>query len=156
MSIFVNGTEITEHEVNEEIQYHPADSVASARHQAAQALVIRQLLLQEAQKKNLLDEPLPCSPEKAAEVLDVLLQQEITVPEADKKSCLRYYEQNKERFIDKKTGKLLPPDSVIEHIRDYLHARSLKTGISQYIKVLSGQAKIVGFELEGTDSPLVQ
>ena len=61
-----------------------------------------------------------------------------------------------ERFVDKKTGKQLPFDSVVFYIRDYMRARSLSNGISQYIKLLAGRAKIAGFELEGSDSHLVQ
>jgi hypothetical protein len=63
-------------------------------------------------------------------------------------SCKRYYEQNKDRFIDKSTDKVLPFDSVHAHIRDYLHARSLQTGINQYITLLTGSANIAGFDLE--------
>ena len=155
MPIMVNKIEITDDEVHSEMQYHSADTLEESRHKAAEALVIRQLFLQEAIDKKLLDslEEEASEEEKA---IDALLQQEISMQEADEENCERYYNQNKERFEDKKTGKQLPLDSVKNHIYDYLHARSLQTGINQYIKLLAGKARIVGFDMEGSDNPLVQ
>lgn len=156
MPIIVNKIEITDDDVHAEMQYHPAPDVDKARHKAAEALVIRQLLLQEAKDKKLLDSAEGCSLDVAESAIDNLLQQEVSVPTADEESCKRYWQQNEERFVDQKTGKLLPFASVSNHIHNYLHARSLQTGISQYIKVLAGKARIAGFDLEGSDSPLVQ
>ena len=150
MPIIVNDVEITDDEVHAEMQYHPADSLNDARHLAARALVIRQLLIQEAQRLNLLDS------EKVDESIDRLLQQEVSVPEADEQSCRRYYESNQERFVDQRSGKQLSFEDVSGHIEKYLHARSLKAGIGQYIRLLAGRARIAGFEIEGSDSPLVQ
>lgn len=156
MPIIVNNVEITDDEVHAEMQYHPAASVEAARHKAAQALVIRQLLLQAAKDRKMLEDPRQTDSKEAEETIDLLIQKEVSVPQADEKSCKRYYEQNMERFVDKRTHQLLPFDSVFSYIRDYLHARSLQTGISQYIKLLAGRARIAGFDLEGSDSPLVQ
>ena len=159
MPVFVNRVEITDDDIHAEMQYHPAASVDGARHKAAQALVIRQLLLQAAKEKNLLE---PSSNvdiddiEKADKTIDLLIKQEVSIPQADKESCERYYRQNLERFIDKKTNQPLSFESVMPYIRDYLYASSLRTGISQYIKLLAGRARIVGFELEGSDTPLQQ
>ena len=47
MPIIVNKAEITDDEVHAEMQYHTAGSVEEARHKAAEALVVKQLLLQE-------------------------------------------------------------------------------------------------------------
>ena len=156
MPVIVNGVEITDDEIHAEMQYHPASSVEAARHKAAQTLVIRQLLLHAAKEKKLLNAAEISSPERIEKAIDLLIQQEVSVPQADEPSCRRYYEQNAERFVDKSTHTLLPFENVVSHIREYLHARSLQTGISQYIKVLSGKAHIAGFNLEGSDSPLVQ
>ena len=151
MPIMVNNVEITDDEVHSEMQYHPAESLDAARHKAAQALVIRQLLMQEAIEQNLHNEA-----QEIEESIDRLIQKEVSVPQADEATCRRYYEQNKQRFIDKTTKKQLPFESVSTHIQTYLQARSLKTGISQYIKLLAGRAKIAGFDIEASDSPLVQ
>ena len=156
MPIFVNKVEITDDEIHAEMQYHPANSIEEARHKAAEALVIRQLLLQAAHEKNLLTDVNTATDKDVDKVISKLIQQEVSVPQADAPVCKRYYEQNAARFLDKKSGQQLPFESVFEYIRDYLHARSLQTGINQYIKILSGQARIAGFDLEGSDNPLVQ
>ena len=156
MPIIVNNVEITDDDVHAEMQYHPAASVETARHQAAQALVIRQLLLQEAKDKKLLNDIEDVDIKKTEEIIDLLIQQEVSVPQADEQSCKRYYEQNMKRFIDKSTNHVLPFESVFSYISEYLHARSLQTGISQYIKILAGRARIAGFDMDGSDSPLVR
>ena len=157
MPVIVNGVEISDDEVHAEMQHHPASSIEDARHKAAEALVIRQLLLQQAQENNLLAPPLSdCSIDREEQAIDALLHMEISVPEADDETCARYYQHNQERFLDKSTDQILPLESVISYIRDYLHARSLQAGIGQYIKLLIGKAHIAGLELEGSDSSLVQ
>lgn len=153
MPIIVNDIEITDDEVHAEMQYHPASSVEAARHKAARALVIRQLLLQEAKAKKILDAPEKVEVEQAEKTIDALVQQEVAVPRADRQSCKRYYERNSERFVDKRTHRLLPFETVSSHIRDYLYARSLRTGIGQYIELLAGRARIAGFDLYESDGP---
>ena len=156
MPIFVNEVEITDDEVHAEMKHHPASSIDDARQQAARALVIRQLLVQEAFRKKLLV-PHQCSKaEQEEQAIDQLLNLEVRVPEANDESCQRYYEQNQERFLHKKTGKTLAFERVKDQIHQYLHARSLMTGVSQYIKTLSYQARIVGHDLERSEGPLVQ
>lgn len=156
MPILVNEVEITDDEVHAEMQYHPAESLDAAREAAAQALVIRQLLAQAAREKKLLNTQDAKDGAKVEESIGRLIQQEVSVPEADEDSCRRYYEQNRERFVDQKSGDALPFEAVFGHIQKYLHARSLRAGISQYIKLLSGRARIAGFDLEASDTPLVQ
>lgn len=156
MPIIINDVEITDEEVHAEMQHHPAKTVDEARHRAARALVIRKLLLLEAVDSNILKPGKDSSSKAEEEAIDTLLQNKVPVPDADETSCSRYYEQNKQRFIDKKTNEILPFKFVHHHIHDYLQTRSLQTGISHYIKVLAGKAKIVGFDLEGADSPLIQ
>ncbi len=156
MPIIINDIEITDDEVHAEMQHHPAGGVDEARHRAARALVVRKILLLEAVNSKLLVSAENCSPLEEEQAIDALLQSNISAPVADDTSCSRYYEQNKERFIDKKTNKPLPFSLVQQYIHDYLQTRSLQTGISHYIKVLAGKANIHGFDLEGADSPLVQ
>src|SRR3546814_1132125 len=61
-SVWVNGNEITAQAVLAEMQYHPAASAAAARHEAARALVVRELLLQAAEALGLVE------PEPAEEI----------------------------------------------------------------------------------------
>ncbi len=154
MNVSVNNVAITEDEIHREMQYHPAGSLEEARYLATQALITRQLLLQEAVRQKLvtIDETKEANQatalnDKVVEAaVDRLLQQEVSVPEADTESCARYYQQNQARFVDKKTAELLPLEAVTRMIRDYLHTRSLQTGISHYIDMLYEKARIVGFE----------
>lgn len=156
MPIIVNGFELTDDAVHLEMQHHPSSSLDEARHLAARALVIRQLLLSEAAKLKLIPTLEDCAPDMAEQAIDQLINEQVQVPEADEDCHRRYYEQNQDRFMDQKSGKLLEFDFVRTHIRDYLHAQSLQMGISHYIKQLAGKAQIAGFDIEGADSPLVQ
>lgn len=94
--ITVNGIKITPDQINAEVQYHPAENLVDAKYKAMQALVIRELLIQQAVKRGL------CSGDRGGEspddVIDRLLEQEITVPEPDRETCERYYKNNQRRF----------------------------------------------------------
>jgi peptidyl-prolyl cis-trans isomerase C len=95
--ITVNGIKITPDEINAEVQYHPAESLFSAKYEAMRALVIRELLLQRAAELGL------CQRDQAIKnpdpVIESLLEQEISVPDADPETCRRYYENNKSQFF---------------------------------------------------------
>lgn len=147
MPIFVNHVEITDDEVHREMQHHPAPSVDLAREEAARALVIREILLQEAAK----DGEIGTSLDEQEAAISCLIDREVKVPLADEASCKRYYDQNSARFKDAKKGEVLPFDLVQDHIRDYLYARSLHAGLSQYIAILAARQKIIGFTLDESD-----
>ena len=53
-------------------------------------------------------------------------------------------------------GRTLPFDLVKTKIADFLAEASWRLAVSQYIKILAGRAEIIGVDLAGTDSPLVQ
>lgn len=145
MSIFVNGVEITEAEVGQEMQYHPADSQERAWQMAAQSLVVRQLLLQQADNNGL-------NLEQAEEdIIDQLLQQDVAVPEADEATCRRFYNTHPDSFMDKESGERLPFDRAQVHIRDYLHTKAMRLAVAEYIKALGYSAKIKGYQF--SDSP---
>lgn len=93
--ITVNGLKITPEQIDAEVQYHPAANLAEAKYQAMQALVIRELLIQQAVRCGLCDK----NPSQPDEVIDQLLAQEITVPEPGREECERYYKNNKKRFF---------------------------------------------------------
>jgi peptidyl-prolyl cis-trans isomerase C len=96
--ITVNGTGITAKQIGAEVQYHPAGSLSEAREMAMQALVVRELLLQEAQGKGLLKDR-RCATEEEQAAIDALLEGEIKVPAPDRESCQRYYQNNRQRFV---------------------------------------------------------
>lgn len=150
MPISVNGSLITDHEVHEEMQYHQAPSVDEARYLAAQSLVIRKLFLYEAAEQKIVakTEIDKLSEDDIDAAIDQLITTQISVPQADEKICEFYYEQNKDRFKDLTTGKVLPFKLVLNKVRDYMHARSLRSGVATYITMLAANSKIDGFEME--------
>ncbi|MEP1206226.1 MAG: peptidylprolyl isomerase [Rhizobiaceae bacterium] len=100
--VSVNGVVIPETEIMEEAQNHPAENPGKALRAAAQALAIKQLLLQEAEKLGV-----KAAPELGADgrtetdedaAIRAVIDQEVTVPEASDDECLRYYENNHQRF----------------------------------------------------------
>ena len=141
MSIFVNKAEITEAQVGQEMQYHPAPTQERAWQMAAQSLVVRQLLLQQAANSGLdIEEP-------EENLIDRLLQQDVTVPEADETTCQRFYDTHPDSFMDDESGKRLTFDQAQAPIRDYLHTKAMRMAVAEYIKALSHSAEIRGFEL---------
>jgi peptidyl-prolyl cis-trans isomerase C len=97
VTIRVNGKEIPAAAVLAEMQYHPAPDQATAERAAAEALVLRELLLQQAAAEGLLDEASEDG-EPAEAVIDRLLQRHIQLPDADEDSCRRYYDANRKKF----------------------------------------------------------
>jgi peptidyl-prolyl cis-trans isomerase C len=93
MEITVNGTTITELDIARETQYHPADSLEAARRKAAEALVIRELLLQRATRLAIVSED---GQDEAR--IDALIRQEVKTPRADEAACRRYYQAHQSRF----------------------------------------------------------
>lgn len=95
--IEVNGIRISTEEINAEVQYHPAESLFSAKYEAMRALVIREMLIQRAVEMGL------CKRDDAVknpdQIIDDLLEKEINVPDADIDTCKRYYENNRSKFF---------------------------------------------------------
>ncbi len=108
---------------------------------AAESLVVRQLLLQQAANNGL-------SLEKPEEdIIDELLQQDVTVPDADDATCQRFYDTHPDSFMDDTSGKRLAFDQAQVHIRDYLHTKAMRMAVAEYIKALGYSARIKGYEL---------
>ena len=101
-TVSVNGVVIPHGVISREVQHHPAPTPVAAWTEAARALVVRELLLQEARRKGLSPEPL--RDEKGRRETDeealirALIEQEVVTPEPDEETCRRYYEQNRARF----------------------------------------------------------
>jgi len=100
--IRVNGVEITEEAVRTEAQNHPADTPAEAFRAAAQALVVRELLLQAAKAADI-----AATPELVGDgrretdedaLIRALLEREIETPDADQAACRRYYDAHPDKF----------------------------------------------------------
>ena len=103
MNITVNGEAIAQSAIDAEVQYHPSADLEAARRAAAEALVIRVLLRQAAEKMRLKPDDAPPD-DGAAERTDeerliaALLDRAIALPEADEAACRRYYDRNPGKF----------------------------------------------------------
>lgn len=93
--ISVNGQEIGEPEILAEMQYHPAPSREAAYAEAAEALVVRELLLQRAAAAGL---AWAQTPEGEEQAIESLLARELKLPEADPAVVRRYYDNNRAKF----------------------------------------------------------
>lgn len=149
MPIFINETEIEDDAIFSEMQYHPADDMEQARDAAAQALVVRELLKQEAQRQNL--DGIGGDVDAMDAALMQLVEKEVAIPEATTEFCRTYYEQNKERFrASDASSAILPFDMVEDKICNYLQTRSVREGIRAYVLNLAREARITGFDLAGS------
>jgi peptidyl-prolyl cis-trans isomerase C len=102
LAVSVNGVDIPHAAISREAQNHPAPTPIGAWRAAARALVVRELLLQEARRMGLT--PAPEADADGRRETDEealvrgLIEREVRVPEADADACRRYYEQNRRRF----------------------------------------------------------
>ncbi len=101
-AVSVNGTVIPEEDILAEAQNHPAETPGEAVKAAKRALVVRELLLQEAKDQGVTGEPetdetgRPETAEDAA--IRELMDRDVTVPMATDDECRRYFEQNTSKF----------------------------------------------------------
>jgi peptidyl-prolyl cis-trans isomerase C len=101
-AVSVNGVVISRAAISRETQNHPASKPIEAWLGAARALVVRELLLQEARRVGI--EPVPHEDAEGRRETDdealirAIVAREVVTPEADEASCRRYYEMNRQRF----------------------------------------------------------
>ncbi|MDE2413009.1 MAG: peptidylprolyl isomerase [Sphingomonadales bacterium] len=111
--VAVNGHEITPQSIAAEVQNHPAANAAAAWGAAAEALVVRRLLLDEADRLEIAATPLsdpegrPLTDEDSR--IEALLASQVRIPEADEATAQRYYNTHRARFV-------APPLVEAEHI----------------------------------------
>lgn len=101
-TISVNGVPITRAAIAQETQNHPASKPLDAMKAASTALVVRELLLQEARRQGV-----PATPNSDGEgrreteeeaMIRELVEREVVTPRADEAACRRYFTQNPRRF----------------------------------------------------------
>jgi len=100
--VSVNGTVISRDAIAREIQNHPADKSVMAWQEAARALVVRELLLQQATQLGIAaesrtDQAGRCETEEEA-LIRALVEQEIVTPEANENECRRFYDRHPAQF----------------------------------------------------------
>jgi peptidyl-prolyl cis-trans isomerase C len=101
-SVSVNGTVVPRAAITREVQYHPAPSPSASWRKAAEALVLRELLLQEARRQSLaatalVDEKGRRETAEEAQIR-ALVEHEVRVPAPTESELRRYYEANQARF----------------------------------------------------------
>lgn len=101
--VSVNGVPISRKDIAAETQNFPADNPGAAWHAATRALIVRHLLLDEAQRLGI-----PIEPQADAEgrvetdedaLLRALLEREVQTPAADEEVLRRFYDNNRKRFV---------------------------------------------------------
>jgi peptidyl-prolyl cis-trans isomerase C len=102
LTVSVNGLIIPHDAISRETQNHAARSPAAAWQAAARALVVRELLLQEANRLELVATP-ECDDRGRRETTEeakirALIEREVVTPEPDAESCRRYYDHNRRKF----------------------------------------------------------
>ncbi|RLA13012.1 MAG: peptidylprolyl isomerase [Gammaproteobacteria bacterium] len=99
--ILVNGVLLDEALYAEELQYHQADNFKTVIQKAGQALVIRQLLINEAGDVAVDDEE---------EAIQKIIEENADFTEPSDAECNRYFENNRQRF---KTEVLCEVDHIL-------------------------------------------
>lgn len=110
----VNGVEIDPDAIAREIQHHPAPDADTAWCEAARALAIRELLLQEARRVGMEAEP---EADEAGRIeaeddalVRALLDEAVDPALPGEDECRRYYEARRERF---RTPELFEPAHIL-------------------------------------------
>jgi peptidyl-prolyl cis-trans isomerase C len=97
----VNGVSIPRDLIAREVQNHPAKNPAAAWTAAARALVVRELLLQEARRLAVVGTPRSQGDRRETDeeaAIRTLVEREVTTPQPDDAACRRFYDNNKTRF----------------------------------------------------------
>lgn len=100
--VWVNGVEIRPEAIAREIQHHPAADPKSAWSEAARALAIRELLLQEAERLGIEADPQPDEAGRIETdtdaVISALLEEQVMPAVPDEDECRRFYETQAGKF----------------------------------------------------------
>ncbi len=91
--ITVNGQEIPQDSIFNEMQYHPAENLEQAQFLASRALIIEEIMRQRGEVLGL---NANCS--NVEELCDLVIEADVDTPEASMDDCLRFYQQNEKKF----------------------------------------------------------
>jgi peptidyl-prolyl cis-trans isomerase C len=101
--VTVNGVTIPRKAIAAEVQNFPAANPGEGWRAAARALVIRELLVQEARRLNIpCEQALDADGRRETEedaLIRALLECEVRVPQADEETLRRFYDNNRRRFM---------------------------------------------------------
>lgn len=117
MSISVNGIEITDDDVQQELAHHTeAPNPVKA---ATEALVLRQVLLQATQQAGLAAH----NANEEDAVIEHLLAREVKAPTPTEEECRRYYDNHPARF---RSGDLVEASHILFQITDKVPLDALR------------------------------
>lgn len=139
--ITVNHKEIPEAVIAQEMQYHPAATRQEAWQRAAEALVLRELLLQEAHRA-----AVATVDNDEAELIDALLARVLHTAEPQATECEAFYWAQRHRFAAS-DGSLPEYARVETLIRNELQARALRQALTGYLQQLVAKADIRGLHM---------
>lgn len=141
--VSVNGVVIPRTAIAREIQNHQAKTPVEAWKAAARALVVRELLLLEADRLGIKATPLT-DPDGRREtdeeaIIRALLEQEVKVPKADTATCRRYFEQHRSAF---RTGDLYEVSHILIPARreDVAARRTARTEAEAVLRTVLSDA----------------
>lgn len=101
-AVSVNGVPISRKAIAAEVQNFPAPNPGEGWRAATRALVVRELLLQEAARLEIVAEPATDAEGRVETqeeaLIRMLAERAITVPEADEATLRRFYGNNRQRF----------------------------------------------------------
>ena len=94
----VDGVAIDDRAIAVEMQLHPAASLEDAWTEAARALVIRRLLLTEAERDGIEPDPLEEDEGPEEATIRTLLAERIAVPASDEDTCRAHWDTHRDRW----------------------------------------------------------
>lgn len=135
MAITVNGVEITDQAVDHELPHHL--SAPAPLKAAVEALILREVLLQEA-RKNLRSASGAHTSDTATEtfedaLIDQLIERQVITPEASEQECERYYRNNTERF---RSGAVVEASHILFQVTPTLPVHALRAKAEEILKEL--------------------
>lgn len=155
-AITVNGRPVPEADILAEAQHHPAQNPGAALMAAARALVVRELLRQEVERRQIVAAPQTDAAGRRETAEDaairVLLERELRVPEAGEAECRRFHANHPARF----GGPGVAFEAVADEVAAWLAAASWSRAAAQYVAVLAGRADIRGIDIGAAGGPLVR
>lgn len=129
MSISVNGIEITDDDVQQELAHHAkAPNPVKA---ATEALVLRQALLQATQQAGLVAR----NTNEEDALIERLLAQEVKAPTPTEEECRRYYDNHPERF---RSGDLVEASHILFQVTDKVPLAALRQKAEHILRQILG------------------
>ncbi|MBV7485170.1 peptidylprolyl isomerase [Bordetella sp. BOR01] len=127
MPVIVNGVELSDADLEQELPYH--GDAANPQRRAITALVLRRVMLDEARR-------LRVSGASDAAIIDALLDTHATSPEPDDAACRRHYDTHPERFT---VGELVEVDHILFQVTPQVDLQRLRERAEAVLQEVQAQ-----------------